>query len=169
MIERSAVEFIVGSNLTIAKKVDMLYIKMRQIEKLNSGLVRRVVDEVKETETKQQEQKQEEETKMAQARDLYGNEIQAGDYINYPVRRGSATYMRTAKVLEVRHSKNHLDKDICVLSVAVALAPRWSEWRGQGTPDTRIKKTTVTCHSRATIIPKPYIQNDPRYATLADA
>jgi hypothetical protein len=165
MVDRSGIETIIKSEyFTNDEKVEILCQKVRQGLLVQKELIRQVNRE------KQLNKQQEEETKkMAQARDMYGNEIQAGDYINYPVRRGSATYMRTAKVLEVRTRKNHLDKDECVLSVAVALAPRWSEWKGHGTPDTRIKKTTVSCPFRATIVPKPYIQNDPRYATLTSA
>lgn len=156
MIDRSGLEIIIKSKeLSDNEKLDALCMKMRQLERINSGSVRRVLDEKKED-------------KMVKARDLYGNEIQAGDYINYPVRRGSDTYMRTAKVLGVSTRKNHLDKDEVVLNVAVAIAPRWSDWQGKGTPNTRIKKTTVSCAYRATIVPKPYIQRDPRYAALAN-
>jgi hypothetical protein len=168
MIERSAIEFIIKSKeFTDDEKVHMLCVKTRQVEMLNSGLVRRILDEVNGTVTKEQEQPK--EIKMAKARDMYGNEIQAGDYICYPCRRGSDMYMRTAKVIGVTTKKNHLDKDVTTLQVAVAIAPRWSEWEGKGTPNTRIRRTTVACPYRATIIPKPYVQRDPRYAVLANA
>lgn len=168
MIDRSGIEIIVKSKeLTDNDKVEMLCTKMRQAEKINSGLVKRVLDEVNGTVTK--EFKEQKETKMATARDLYGNEIQTGDYICYPCRRGSDIYMRTAKVLGVQTKKNHLDKDVVTLQVAVAIAPRWSEWNGKGTPNTRIRRTTVSCPYRATIVPKPYIQRDPRYAALTNA
>lgn len=102
-----------------------------------------------------------------QAFDMYRNRIQAGDYIAYPVRQGSDTYMRTAKVLAVRQRELPGEKPEVVLSVAMAKAPR--DWeRKAGNWDTKVVKTTVSTPHRATILPKSYIQNDRRYACLLD-
>ena len=151
-MNRTEIEFILGSeNLTQSNKVDILVSKIRQYVSLASGLVRRLPEEEKQMRTV----------------DMYGNEIQPGDYINYPVRKGSDTYMRTAKVISVDTRKNHLGRDENILRVAVAIAPRWADWKGKGTPDTRIARAVVSRPHRATIIPKPYVQRDPRYTVLA--
>jgi hypothetical protein len=100
--------------------------------------------------------------------DMYGNEIQSGDYINYPVRKGASTYMRTAKVLSVDSRKDPMGRVENILHVAVAIAPRWEDWKGKGTPNTRVVKAVVSRPYRATIIPKPYVQRDPRYTVLAN-
>ncbi len=99
--------------------------------------------------------------------DMYRNRIQAGDYIAYPCRQGSNTYMRTAKVLAVKERSLAGEKPETVLSVAMAKAPR--DWeRKAGNWDTKIVKTTVSVPYRTTVIPKAYVQNDKRYACLLD-
>ena len=77
--------------------------------------------------------------------DIYGNVIQIGDYINYPVRYSSSMWMSTAKVLEVMENK---------LKIAVSV----EHW------DTKIKakvrKTKITYVSNicnVTVLPKSYI------------
>ena len=99
--------------------------------------------------------------------DMFGNIIQQGDYINYPVRKKSDTYMRTAKVLDVINRQLEGEKPEVVLKVAMAKAPRHYE-RALGNWDTKVLKTTVSVPHRTTILPKAYIQNDRRYACLLD-
>lgn len=103
--------------------------------------------------------------KTINAYDMYRNLIQAGDYIAYPVRTGSDTYMRTAKVLAVKERTLEGEKPEVVLSVAMAKAPR--DWeRKAGLWETKVVKTTVSVPYRATVIPKSYVQNDRRYSCL---
>jgi len=98
--------------------------------------------------------------------DMYRNVIQAGDYINYPVRKKSDTYMRTAKVLKLRKRQlNNESQPTVVLDVAMAKSPRHFERRA-GNWGTKIIRTTVSLPHRATIVPKSYIQNDRRYNCL---
>ena len=104
--------------------------------------------------------------KMRNPIDMYGYRHQEGNYINYPVRQGSDTYMRTAKVLRVRERNNHLDNPEMVLDVAVAIAPRAWERKGDWQKNIRIVKTTVSCPYRATILPEKYIKSDKRYSIL---
>jgi hypothetical protein len=99
--------------------------------------------------------------------DMYRNQIQPGDYINYPQRKGSATYSRTAKVLDVVERQLEGEKPSMVLKVAMAKAPRDFE-RREGNWDTKIVKTTISVTHRTTILPKSYIQNDRRYKCLLD-
>lgn len=107
------------------------------------------------------------EKKVIVCFDMFRNRIQTGDYINYPVRKGSDTYMRTGKVLEVRERTNPGEKPEIVLSVAMAKAPRHFE-RKAGNWNTKVVKTVVSVPFRTTIVPKSYIQNDKRYACLLD-
>jgi hypothetical protein len=95
------------------------------------------------------------ETKFAY--DMFANVIQAGDYINYPGRRGSDTYVRTAKVLNVVERRLEGESPEMVLKVAMA------KYDGK---ITKIVKTTVSSPYRATVVPKSYIQNDYRYNCL---
>jgi len=99
--------------------------------------------------------------------DAYRNRIQAGDFIVYPVRKTSDTYVRTAKVLAVVERQLEGEKPEMVLKVAMAKAPRAWERRA-GNWDTKIVKTTVSVPHRATVLPKSYVQNDRRYACLLD-
>jgi len=99
--------------------------------------------------------------------DMYRNRIQPGDYISYPGRKGSDTYMRTAKVLGLRRRHFVGEEPEVVLSVAMAKAPRHFE-RAAGNWNTKIIKTTVSIPYRTTVLPKSYVQNDRRYACLLD-
>ena len=101
------------------------------------------------------------------AYDMFHNRIQAGDYINYPGRKGNDTYMRTAKVLSVKKRQLVAEKPEVILSVAMAKAPRHWE-RAAGNWNTKIVKTTVSVPFRTTVIPKAYVENDKRYACLLD-
>lgn len=102
-------------------------------------------------------------------RDMFSNIIMSGDYIAYPGRQGSDTYMRTAKVLSVNEEVDaYGDKDGYSLSVAVAMAPRWEERKTNPYAKTRIVKTKITEFHRATVLPKSYIQNDKRYRCLLE-
>jgi hypothetical protein len=113
---------------------------------------------------KQQEQPK--EIKMApRACDMYGNEIQAGDYINYPCRQGSSMWMATAKVLSVETEKNYMDRDVVFLKAAVALYDAF-DTNSNTTFGSRVRKVKISCFERATILPKPYFQKDPRYSAL---
>ena len=94
--------------------------------------------------------------------DMFGNQIQPGDYINYPVRTGSNLYMRTAKVKKIT-----VKDEQSVLHVAMAKAPR-SLQRKLGYLTTEVINTVVNNSRRATIIPKAYVQNDSRYACLLE-
>ena len=106
---------------------------------------------------------------MSKVYDMYRNRIQPGDIINYPIRKKSDTYMRTAKVLEVTERELEGEGKQPVLKVAMAKAPRASERRrGQEWPPTKIVKTVISVPHRTTIIPKSYVQNDKRYACLID-
>jgi hypothetical protein len=98
---------------------------------------------------------------------MYRTEVQPGDYISYPQRKKSDTYMRTAKVLSVVERKLKEEKTQIVLKVAMAKAPRDYE-RKQGNWDTKIVKTTVSVTHLVTVLPKSYIQNDRRYKCLLD-
>ncbi len=100
--------------------------------------------------------------------DMYRNIIQAGDYINYPLRKKSDTYSRTAKVLDVVERNLDGEKPQMVLKVAMAKAPRAHERRGGEWPKTKVVKTVVSVTHRVTVLPKSYIQNDKRYACLLD-
>jgi hypothetical protein len=118
-----------------------------------------------------QELRKKKEKKMTRVRnpiDMYGKKIEEGHYINYPVRKGSSTYMRTAKVLAVQGRKNHLEKDEVVLKVAVAIPPRVWDRKGNRNweNEVRVKKVTVSRPHRATILPEEYIKSDKRYRTL---
>lgn len=99
---------------------------------------------------------------------MFRNIIQPGDYITYPIRKGSDTYSRTAKVLEVVDRQLEGERPETVLKVAMARAPRASERKGNDWPATKIVKTTVSAIHRTTVVPKSYIQNDRRYACLLD-
>ena len=102
-------------------------------------------------------------------RDMFSNIITPGDYITYPGRKGSSTYMRTAKVLKINQKNNpHKDTIDYSLSVAVAMAPRWHERKGNPEAKTEVVNTTITEFHRATIVPKSYIQNDKRYNCLLE-
>ena len=101
------------------------------------------------------------------AYDMYRNIIQPGDIVTYPLRKGSDTYMRTAKVLEVKQRQLEGEKEETVLRVAMAKAPRNWE-RKAGNWDTKIVKTTISAIHRTTIIPKSYVQHDRRYKCLLD-
>jgi len=100
--------------------------------------------------------------------DMYGSTINAGDYINYPVRKGSSIYMRTAKVISVRQREDHLDNPQMVLDVAVAIAPRaWERASNKNwQDDVQIRRVTVSRPHRATILPEEYIKSDKRYSVL---
>ena len=100
--------------------------------------------------------------------DMYGNIIEPGDFISYPVRTGSATYVRTAKVRGIRQKKNREDKVRSVLDVTVAIVPRWWERVGNWQEKIVLKKTTVFLPHRATVLPKSYVQKDPRYNKLME-
>ena len=104
---------------------------------------------------------------MSKAYDMYRNIIQPGDIINYPIRKKSDLYMRTAKVLEVTERKLEGESKQTVLKVAMAKAPRDDE-RKAGNWDTEIKKQTISVPHRTTILPKSYIQHDRRYKCLLD-
>ena len=110
----------------------------------------------------------EENKEMRYPIDMYGKTIFEGCYINYPVRRGSDTYMRTARVLKVRERNNHLDNPEVVLDVAVAIAPR--AWERKNNPnwedDIKIRKVTVSRPYRATVLPPVYVEKDKRYRIL---
>ena len=116
---------------------------------------------------KPKETKKEGTKKMRNPIDMYGNTINEGHYINYPCRKGSDTYMRTAKVLRVRERQNHLDNPMMVLDVAVAIAPRAWERKTKNWEDkVVIRKVTVSCPYRSTIVPVSYIKSDKRYRKL---
>jgi len=102
-------------------------------------------------------------------RDMFSNIITEGDYISYPGRKGSDTYMRTAKVLNVTERTTVFDKKEYVLKVAVAMAPRWAERKKNPNAKTKIVKVTISNFQRSTVIPKSYIQNDSRYKCLLEA
>ncbi len=108
-------------------------------------------------------------------RDMFGNFIQPGDIITYPCRKGSDTYMRTAKVMEiaereVKEPELGQPEVQTVLKVTTCIAPRYSErkgnpgWRG----DIALKATTVSEFYRSVVIPKSDSQNDERYKPLLE-
>ncbi len=100
---------------------------------------------------------------MNSAKDMYGNFITAGDFINYPGRNGSHLYMRTAKVLEVTTRKNLAGNDDYSLKVATAI-PIW----GQNITTSRIRRTNIARPERTTIIPKAYVQHTTHFSKLMD-
>ena len=102
------------------------------------------------------EQKELTEQKVSYPVDMYGQEIWTNEYINYPVRQGSDIYMRTAKVIRIRDRNDYLGVPKVVLDVAVAITPN------------RIRRVTVSCPHRATILPKEYIESDKHYSILID-
>jgi len=102
-------------------------------------------------------------------RDMFGNFIIKGNYISYPGRKGSDTYMRTAKVLEVTERNLDGDNTESVLKLAVAMAPRWSERKNNPNWETKIVKVTMCQFYRSVVIPQSYIQNDDRYDCLLEA
>ena len=190
MIDRSGIERIIKSEiLSDTEKIDALIIKMRQAEHFHNNLVRRIEEEVKPIpqvikENIMAEKKKEvpltftfkkiaykniseqsglkKEKKMTVAKDMYGNEIKTGDYINYPGRYSSSIYMRTAKVLNIETKMDSYNKEFILIHVVVLLDFE----EGQVKP--RIKKTSIYCLDRTTIIPKSYVENDLRYATLVN-
>lgn len=140
--------------------------KQRQVDRINAKQIKKVPDDsIKPKETKQKGQK-----KMRNPIDMYGQTINIGNYINYPVRKGSNTYMRTAKVIKVRQRNDHLDRPKMVLDVAVAIAPRvWERAKNKNwEQDVRVRRVTVSRPHRATILPERYITSDKRYRALAD-
>jgi len=144
-------------------------LKDRQTKRIESGGVRKVEDKpvvaAKTVETVKKEEK-----KMRNPIDMYGQTINEGQYINYPVRNGSDTYMRTAKVIRVRQRNNHLDKPEMVLDVAVAIAPpAWERAKNKNwEQDVHVRRVTVSCPYRSTILPKEYIESDRRYKILSN-
>jgi hypothetical protein len=104
-------------------------------------------------------------------RDMFGNIITPGDYIVYPCRQGSDTYMRTAKVQDVTTRDLEEEGSETVLKATTCIPPRYIErkanpnWR----KEVLLRKTTISQFCRATIVPKAYIQNDSRYKQLLEA
>jgi hypothetical protein len=105
---------------------------------------------------------------MQKVRDMFGNYIAKGNYISYPCRKGSSTYMRTAKVINIRERNLDGDNPETVLDVAVAIAPRDHERKANPNWKTRIRRTCVSRHYRSSIVPQSYIQHDRRYSCLLD-
>jgi hypothetical protein len=90
---------------------------------------------------------------MYEAHDQYGNSIEAGDYITYPVRRGSDLYVQTGRVLRVdtrlrRVSKGNFEEEV-VLRVA-ANSPSDFDL---------LRKVTISRPDRTVVLPKSYVQN----------
>ena len=106
--------------------------------------------------------------KTIKTRDMFGTFIGAGDFIVYPCRKKSDTYMRTAKVLNVRERTNHLEEKEVVLDVVMAKKPRHFE-RAAGHHETTLHKVTVSCPFRSVVVPKHNIQNDRYYKHLLEA
>lgn len=138
-------------------------------------MTKQEMKELEEAKARQQErlktmrkvEDKEEKEEMRYPIDMYGQVITEGNYINYPVRKGSDTYVRTAKVLKVRERTNHLDRKEVVLDVAVAIAPRVWDRRGNWEKNVRVRKVTVSRPHRATILPEAYVENDRRYKVLS--
>lgn len=99
---------------------------------------------------------------------MFGTFITAGDYIVYPCRKKSDTYMRTAKVITVRERENHLEEKEIVLDVVMAKKPRHFQ-RAAGIHETTLHKTTVSRPFRCVVVPKHQIQNDRYYKHLLEA
>ena len=108
------------------------------------------------------------QTKTLKTRDMFGTFIGEKDYIVYPCRKKSDTYMRTAKVIAVRERTNHLEEKEIVLDVIMAKKPRHFE-RAAGQHETTLHKTTVSCPHRCVVVPKHSIQNDRYYKHLLEA
>lgn len=84
--------------------------------------------------------------------DQYGELIQPGDIISYPIRKGKDFSMRTARVKSIESVANWLGGHTLVLKIATFV-------------DGRIKNTTLRSIGRVTIIPKYKIQGG-RYGDL---
>jgi len=145
--------------------------KQKQIDRIDQQGMQKVEDykeSVVTVDLKTEVKSSRKGLRMRNPIDMYGNKIYAGQYINYPVRKGSNTYMRTAKVLNVRERNSHLDKPQMVLDVAVAIAPRhWERANNKNwEQDVEVRKVTVSCPYRATILPEDYVKSDRRYKVL---
>lgn len=85
--------------------------------------------------------------------DQYGNSIEAGDYITYPVRRGSELYVQTGRVLLVdsrlrRVSKGKFEEEVVLRIVA-------------NSPNNygALRKVTISRPDRTVVLPKSYVQD----------
>lgn len=87
------------------------------------------------------------------AKDMYGQVIEIGDYIQYPYNAPHGADMRTGKVVAVKKTKDHLDREIDSLTIAALV-------------DTNIKMLTVKRLDKCTVIPKLYVQNNHEFYKL---
>lgn len=105
---------------------------------------------------------------MKTPKDAYNETIGIGDYISYPVRKGSDMFIRTAKVKDL-YEKETENGTITALKVTVAIPPRASErqnnrrWRDE----IRYVESSISVSWRATKIHFDKIANDFRYNGLA--
>lgn len=94
-------------------------------------------------------------SKSMRVRDMYGQIIERGDYINYPYTGREGAEIRTGKVVKINKTTDHLDREVDSLTVAALV-------------DGEIKKLTVRRTDKCTIIPKLYIQNRASFYKLMD-
>lgn len=76
--------------------------------------------------------------------DRFGNIIEVGDYIAYPVRTKSDLETMVGKVKKIRTRKDYLFNTEVVLDVISSH---------------NTKKTTVSCLGRTIVVPKSYVQH----------
>jgi len=102
---------------------------------------------------------------MRKAKDMFNTEILVGDYIVYPVRKGSDMYMRTAKVTGFIQ-----EGDVTKLKAVVAIAPRaWERKADKNWQDKiELKKVIIGCSWRAKIVSEVSFLLDARYNKLLD-
>jgi len=109
-------------------------------------------------------------TVNTRVKDMFGNIIQAGDYISYPGRQGSSIWNRVAKVKKIRYRKSYLNyqdtlelggTNTPVIDVVTALET-YSDKPAE------LKNVTVSEFHRAIVLPKAYVQNDPRFTQLLE-
>lgn len=90
---------------------------------------------------------------MMGPKDLYGQVIEIGDYIQYPYTASHGADIRTGKVVAVKKTKDHLDREIDCLTVAALV-------------DREVKTLTIKRLNKCTIIPKLYVQNNHEFYKL---
>lgn len=93
------------------------------------------------------------EKRSMHVKDMYGQIIERGDYINYPYTGSAGAEIRTGKVVRINKTTDHLDREAESLTVAALV-------------DGEVKKLTVRRTNKCTVIPKLYIQNTPNFYKL---